>query len=250
MELNGGNMSSGIFRGTLMTQSGNVSNIGMRSIRNKKSSRYQKSLNYNPREIPSQLVRAKKSGNASVVLIRAKSKLGVLQRALASGQYNESEVRIAIAHARKMVQCSRLKVKNLREEEELGQQNDRERETAKQKKKNEMKRRINRKEQEIKAKIAAEENRQALAEKSMRLELQRKRRMHRSEEQGKISEANMKYLEEQLRNSQSSAQQEMTGVVLEFSGTALQMADMEASCPMPADAPAEVSAPVSVDVMV
>ena len=76
-----------------------------------------KQLNYNHRDISGQLLRAKKPQSASAALTRAKSKVSMLQRAAASGQYDSREVANALAHARRMVRCAQLKVRNLREEE-------------------------------------------------------------------------------------------------------------------------------------
>lgn len=76
-----------------------------------------KQLNYNHRDISGQLLRAKKPQSASAALTRAKSKVSMLQRAAASGQYDSKEVANALAHARRMVRCAQLKVRNLREEE-------------------------------------------------------------------------------------------------------------------------------------
>ena len=117
---------------------------------NNQAKRPKKRLNYNPREISSQLARAHKSRNAAVVLARAGIKLGVLQQAYASGQYNESEVRIAIAHAKRMVECARVKTSNLKEEEILKKRNDRDHNSGEQKKRNEVKRRVRQKEQNLK----------------------------------------------------------------------------------------------------
>ncbi len=91
------------------------------------------------------MVRAKKSNNAGVVLIRARGKLSVLYKAYASGQYNNSEVQIAIVHARRMVECSRIKVRNLKEEEILEGKNNRDKVNGEQKKRNEIRRRVRRK---------------------------------------------------------------------------------------------------------
>ena len=60
-----------------------------------------KQLNYNHRDISGQLLRAKKPQSASAALTRAKSKVSMLQRAAASGQYDSREVADALAHARR-----------------------------------------------------------------------------------------------------------------------------------------------------
>lgn len=199
----------------------------MKAARDNRNKRPKKKLNYNPREISSQLVRAKKSNNAGVVLIRARGKLSVLYKAYASGQYNNSEVQIAIVHARRMVECSRIKVRNLKEEEILEGKNNRDKVNGEQKKRNEIRRRVRRKEQDAKVKMALEENQRILKEKMQKQILFQKRRIHRNYEQSKITEADLKYLEDQIKNNQSDNSSEYDGVSLEISMAASQMSDLQ-----------------------
>lgn len=194
---------------------------------NNQAKRPKKRLNYNPREISSQLARAHKSRNAAVVLARAGIKLGVLQQAYASGQYNESEVRIAIAHAKRMVECARVKTSNLKEEEILKKRNDRDHNSGEQKKRNEVKRRVRQKEQNLKIKISLEEDQRILKEKNRKQLLLQKRRMHRNDEQRRITEADMKYLEDQLKNNQSDKTVRYEGVSLDLSAEAAKMAELQ-----------------------
>lgn len=135
--------ANGGLNGSLTGFSGRVSGTGtsassqlamMEKIR-RKNQRPKKKLNYNPREIANQLQRVTKSRNAATVLTRAKSKVAVLQSAKASGQYKDSDVRIALAHARRMVECTRLKMRNLKEEELIKGRDDREHTTKEQEKK-------------------------------------------------------------------------------------------------------------------
>lgn len=194
---------------------------------NNQAKRPKKRLNYNPREISSQLARAHKSRNAAVVLARAGIKLGVLQQAYASGQYNESEVRIAIAHAKRMVECARVKTSNLKEEEILKKRNDRDHNSGEQKKRNEVKRRVRQKEQNLKIKISLEEDQRILKEKNRKQLLLQKRRMHRNDEQRRITEADMKYLEDQMKNNQSDKTVRYEGVSLDLSAEAAKMAELQ-----------------------
>lgn len=194
---------------------------------NNQAKRPKKRLNYNPREISSQLARAHKSRNAAVVLARAGIKLGVLQQAYASGQYNESEVRIAIAHAKRMVECARVKTSNLKEEEILKKRNDRDHNSGEQKKRNEVKRRVRQKEQNLKIKISLEEDQRILKEKNRKQQLLQKRRMHRNDEQRRITEADMKYLEDQMKNNQSDKTVRYEGVSLDLSAEAAKMAELQ-----------------------
>lgn len=194
---------------------------------NNQAKRPKKRLNYNPREISSQLARAHKSRNAAVVLARAGIKLGVLQQAYASGQYNESEVRIAIAHAKRMVECARVKTSNLKEEEILKKRNDRDHNSGEQKKRNEVKRRVRQKEQNLKIKMSLEEDQRILKEKNRKQLLLQKRRMHRNDEQRRITEADMKYLEDQMKNNQSDKTVRYEGVSLDLSAEAAKMAELQ-----------------------
>lgn len=198
----------------------------MEKIR-RKNQRPKKKLNYNPREIANQLQRVSKSRNAAVVLTRAKSKVAALQSAKATGQYKDSDVRIALAHARRMVECSRMKVRNLKEEELLTKRNDRDHTTKEQKKKSEIKRRVRQKEKDIKLKMEIEENQEILKEKMRRQELVQKRRRHRTEEQGKITEADMKYLQGLGENDQPVHSVDMGSVALELSLAAEQLAELQ-----------------------
>lgn len=194
---------------------------------NKRKQRPKKKLKYNSREIAGQLQRASKSRNAAVVLTRAKSRVAALQSAKASGQYQDSEVRVAIAHARRMVQCSRLKVNNLKEEEMLKSRNNRDHMAEERKKKGEVKRRVHQKEQDLKLKMEIERNQRILKEKMRKQELSQKQRMHRSRERGKILEADMKYLQKLGEGDQPVQSVDLGSVALELSIAAEQMAQLQ-----------------------
>ena len=60
----------------------------------------------------------------------------MLQRCKASDQYHDSEVEIALAHAKRMVKCAQLKVSNLKQEEVLKKSSERELASSKQQNKN------------------------------------------------------------------------------------------------------------------
>ena len=84
-----------------------------------KSKNGKKALSYNPKEISSQILRAKKTVGAARVLSRARAKLAMLKKAQATGEYDSAELENAIAHAKRMVECADMKVNNLREEDRL-----------------------------------------------------------------------------------------------------------------------------------
>ena len=110
----GGTMN-GFSTATINTRNTGISKSSSFSTR--KSTK--KSLNYNAKQISSQLIRATKSRTAAAVLTKAKSTVNNLQHCLGTGEYDDSEVQIALAHAKRMVKCAQSKVSNLKQEENL-----------------------------------------------------------------------------------------------------------------------------------
>ncbi|MCH5274403.1 MAG: hypothetical protein J1E65_01095 [Lachnospiraceae bacterium] len=76
-----------------------------------------KRLQYNFKEISSQILRAKTPGNARLAVAKARSKIALLQRQQRNGEYDEKEVAMAILHARSMERVARKRLKNLEMEE-------------------------------------------------------------------------------------------------------------------------------------
>lgn len=211
-----------------------------------------KQLNYNHREISGQLLRAKKAQNASNVLTRAKSKLAVLQRQAGTGQYDSKEIANALAHARRMVRCAQLKVRNLREEEREQKTHNRKNGEEEQQKQNEVARRVAQKEREIKRKVAIEEMQDVAREKRKRNEMAQKRRMHRNQERGRINEADMKYIKGQMENNRDAGGATNLGsAVLDLSMEAMAMAEIElleqAQQQIEAEVEAEIEAEVAAE---
>ena len=198
---------------------------GIQSVSRQSSTTKKKQLNYNEKEISSQLLRASKARSASTVLARAKTKVSTLKRCLGTGQYNDNEVRVAIAHATRMVRCAQLKVRNLKEEEQLKKKNDSEHTSEERQKKSEIKRRAHQKEQNLKTKAALKENQQILKETTAQKTLQQKRKMHRREEYGKICEADMKYLKEKTEGCGQS----IGGVFVDLSAQAVSLSELQLS---------------------
>lgn len=215
---------------------------GQTACMSKKSSGAKKRLNYNYREISGQLMRTKKVQGASNVLARAKSKLSTLQRCATSGKYDSSEVANAIAHARKMVECAQLKSRNLKQEEQERKKHNNENVSEERKAKSEVKRRVASKEQEIKQKICIEQLQKVQQEKSKRQEMVQKRRRHRQQEQGKISDADMKYLKKEFEGgrylSGSSAD---SGVIMNLSAEAAALNETQIALEAQQQAELEVS---------
>ncbi len=99
----------------LKDKDGNV--VGSYSVSKPKKSGKKKRLNYNHKKISRQIMMCKVSGNARRVVTRAREEVVTLLRKQMSGKYDETEVRHAIIHARKMERIARRKMKHLREEE-------------------------------------------------------------------------------------------------------------------------------------
>lgn len=78
-----------------------------------------KRLQYNFKEISSQILRAKTSGSARLAVAKARSKIALLQRQQKNGEYDEKEVAMAILHARSMERVARKRLKHLEMEESI-----------------------------------------------------------------------------------------------------------------------------------
>ena len=169
---------SGISVSTTRTSSGSKSKTG------------RKSLSYNPREISSQIMRAKKMTGASQILSRARAKVAMLRRAKAIGEYDSAEIDNALAHAKRMVECAGTKVNNLREEDRL-------------------KKRAERKEQRTEENIRN-------AERLERL----KRSTHRRDENKEIMDADMKYYQRAYTNGGTGA---VSGVGVSSAAASLEI---------------------------
>lgn len=76
-----------------------------------------KKLQYNHKQISTQLLRSKNSTNARNVMIRAKATTAQLKRMKKTGQYDDKELEIAIAHAEQLERIARKKLKHLKQEE-------------------------------------------------------------------------------------------------------------------------------------
>lgn len=76
-----------------------------------------KKLSYKQRRISTMITQAKTSTNAKQVVASAKTETVNLRRKLASGKYNDREVRAAIRHAERMERVAKKRMKNLQQEE-------------------------------------------------------------------------------------------------------------------------------------
>lgn len=147
-----------------------------------------KKLNYNSREIRGFLLRAVRSQTAGLVLNTAKSKLVSLLKCKGSGMYNENELNAAIGHARRMVRCAQLKLRNLTKEEQQQARN----------------------EKAIQKEAAdphLDHLQKNLRLKQRKLALEQKRRMHRNLEMAKLNQADREYKNRQARDQRERDQQ-------------------------------------------
>lgn len=193
------------------------------SAMEKKSTAGKKKLNYNHREISSQLMRTKKAQGAANVLARAKSKLSVLKRSAASGQYDSREIANAMAHAKRMVQCAQVKMRHLKEEELEQKKHSREKRVEERQVKSEVKRRAANKERELEEKVKIETVHKVQQEKTKRQQMIQKRRTHRRQELSKINEADMKYLKGEIENRKYEGASPEDGVILNLSAEATRL---------------------------
>lgn len=202
--------------------------VPLQNVTQRNRYKIKKKLNYSTKEISSQILRASKTQAASMALVRAKSKVSSLKRYLGTGQYDDNEIRPALAHAQRMVRVANQKVRNLREEE-------REKNNFKKKKvqknlerKRELKKAVENKAEELKKEKLMEELQELEREKRRRQEIERKRQAHRSAERGKIAEADMKYLKEQMEPGYDSRYSvDISGVVCSISATAAGLSNLE-----------------------
>lgn len=187
-----------------------------------------KRLNYNMREISSQILRASKAQSASIVLVRAKSKVSSLKRCYGTGQYDDNEVRPALAHAQRMVQVARKKVQNLKEEEREQRRFQQQKAERVMERKREVKAEIAQKKQAKKIAKQIEEMNENRQEKMKRQVMEQKRRMHRSNERGKITEADMKYLYDRAEDrGDKDWEVDLDGVVCSISASAAGLSNLE-----------------------
>lgn len=192
-----------VFGGTVTVKNANTTYGRMAAMRTA-GKKAKKPLNYNHREISAQLVRAKRAQNAAGVVTSAKRKLATLQRQAGSGQYDTKQIANAIAHARRMVRCAQLKMRNLREEEQEQRAKSREDGAQDQKMRNEIKRRVAQKERELERKLAIGQLQQAAEKKRRKNELLQKQQMHRNQERSRIQEADMKYIKNMMERDRGT----------------------------------------------
>lgn len=81
------------------------------------SSKKTKKVQYNFKRISSQILKSKTSGGARKAVASARRQVAQLKRKLKSGEYDDKELEIAIAHAEKIERVAKKRMKHLQEEE-------------------------------------------------------------------------------------------------------------------------------------
>lgn len=168
-------ISGKVFSGIVTAKKTSVKGSSYKNVKGKKK------VSYNARELSRQLMNATRAFGASMVLLQARSKVQYLQRCAVTGQYDESEVKAALAHAKGMVKCAKKKMRHLQYEEQAQQMGKKKDITHTGKEENEIRELVKR-------------------------ELKKIRRKHRNEEDGEIKKVDLRYLREKVRQQRQVSQ--------------------------------------------
>ncbi len=193
-----------------------------------------KNLNYNRREVSSQVLRANKLGTAARALATARTKVATLRRSVGTGQYDENELRIAIAHAESIVKTAKKKLGNLKEEQLKEKRGSREK-PANTLKNRVKKQRVHAKRQRIKRELSTKRQQTERQMRAKELRVKQLRRRHRGEELADVAEADLKYIKDMDRyrrykgaESSGTNTTDTTGTTaLEIGDSAMQLSDLE-----------------------
>lgn len=227
-----------------------VGTISIAKSKNKKTKR----LQYNFKQISSQIMKSKTSTNARRVVTKARAKVVELLRKKYNSDFDNRELDAAIIHAKKMERIARKRMKHLKEEEAAKQQgfctNEWEERTESYMKDAELKKHSEPSKEEL---MQLMQELKELMKKSMDEftdetgleeleneiigikkedmepeELERLKKKHRADELREIMEADMKYLralfdklekEKQSISNGSGNLNSLSGITLELAGT-------------------------------
>lgn len=193
-----------------------------------------KNLNYNRREVSSQVLRANKLGTAARALATARTKVATLRRSVGTGQYDENELRIAIAHAESIVKTAKKKLSNLKEEQFKEKRVSREKQ-ANALKNQVKKQRVRVKRQQIKRELSAKRQQSERQMRAKELRVKQLKRRHRGEELADVAEADLKYIKDMDRyrryggaeNSGRNTVDTTGTAALEIGDSAMRLSDLE-----------------------
>lgn len=93
-----------------------------KAAQEKKKNSIKKRLNYNYRKVSGTVMRARSLSQASRAVVSAKTNLSTLQRKGVSGQYDSDEIDIAIAHAKRIINTAKKKLKHMKYETQINNQ--------------------------------------------------------------------------------------------------------------------------------
>lgn len=96
-----------------------------KAAQEQKKNSVKKRLNYNYRRVSANIMRAKNLAQTSNALSSANSNLSALRRKSVSGQYDSDEINIAITHAKRMIRTARKKLKHMKYEARVNNQDTR-----------------------------------------------------------------------------------------------------------------------------
>lgn len=212
-----------------------------------------KKLQYNFKEISTQIMRTQTSGNAKQVMLKARCTTAILRRKVKTGEYDDKELEMAINHAEQMVRIARKRMKHLQEEEnvkrqggvcqaepeeekeafypeDMEEQNNIEPDSEEIQ---ELMQELMQKVQEKQDELEKLENTDGLEELSAAgkkmdpADLKALKKKHRADEMREIAEADIKYLRSFFDKLEKEKQEAFRGVSLELAGISMQVPDVE-----------------------
>lgn len=231
--VNGKNTKNGIGQteNSSQTASASISSYGTRTNlsmvdrqrlaqqKKAKAKAKKKNLNYNRREVSSQVLRANKLGTAARALATARTKVATLRRSVGTGQYDENELRIAIAHAESIVKTAKKKLSNLKEEQFKEKRVSREKQ-ANALKNQVKKQRVRAKRQQIKRELSAKRQQSERQMRAKELRVKQLKRRHRGEELADVAEADLKYIKDMDRYRRYGGAENSGRNIADTTGTA------------------------------
>lgn len=220
---------------------------GTMTIR-KPSVKKTKRLQYKFKKISTQLMAAKTSSGARLVMTKAYSEAANLRRKLRCGEYDDSEVNSALIHAEQMIRIAKKRVKHLEEEEsakktggicqaELEETEDnnsfegmdiQDSFELDSKEMRALMEEMERALKELEDESGLEELTMTVKEDMDPADLELLKKKHRSKELREIMEADMKYLKSLFSKLEKEKQAAPGGVSLELAGTEMPVPVMEA----------------------
>lgn len=237
--------NSNVERYTFKNPDGTVA--GTMTIR-KPSVKKTKRLQYKFKKISTQLMAAKTSGGARLVMAKAYGEAANLRRKLRCGEYDDSEVSSALIHAEQMIRIAKKRVKHLEEEEsakktggicqaeleETEENNSFESMDIQDsfeldsKEMRALMEEMERALKELEDESGLEELTLTVKEDMDPADLELLKKKHRSKELREIMEADMKYLKSLFSKLEKEKQAASSGVSLELAGTEMPVPVMEA----------------------